>query len=53
MSWNYDFWESKFRKDYPRLKSYYVDSKSNEDEKLNLDEDILMTYGDGVANINI
>jgi len=34
-------WESKFRKDYPRLKSYYVDSKSNEDEKLNFDDAII------------
>ena len=34
-------WESKFRKDYPRLKSYYKDAKSNEDGKLNFDDDIV------------
>ena len=36
-------WESKFRKDYPRLKSYYIDAKSNEDEKLNFDDAIVKT----------
>lgn len=35
-------WESKFRKDYPRLKSYYNDAKSNLDGNLNFDDAIVI-----------
>ncbi len=34
-------WETKFREDFPKLKSYYKDAKSNEDGKLNFNDAII------------